>query len=212
MIRPVLCLFACAVVLPAANPASPLFNAAVERPDWTATRGLAKPDASQLHDGKKSLRVEPGTSPDARVQSAPIPLTIGKTYEVTGWVRTEDLTVQDSSRSPIASGATLSMASMPFDVHSASVGGTAEWTRLSLRFVAGRSQDQILLTAGNGGAFRGKAWFEGVSLDEASPADSWPARDAVRTFGPAYWYPAAGWIYLHIEGKPYDRGYPCTAF
>ena len=28
-----------------------------------------------------------------------------------------------------------------------------------------------------------------------------------QTFGPAYRYPAAGWIYLHIEGKPYERGY-----
>ena len=54
---------------------------------------------------------------------------------------------------------------------------------------------------------QGKAWFEGVSIDDASAADSWPARAAVRTFGPAYRYPAAGWIYLHIEGKPYERGY-----
>ena len=56
-------------------------------------------------------------------------------------------------------------------------------------------------------SFRGKAWFEGVALDEVSSNDVWPARDAVRTFGPAYRYPAAGWIYLHIEGKPYERGY-----
>ena len=55
--------------------------------------------------------------------------------------------------------------------------------------------------------FKGKAWFEGVCLDEASSADAWPAREAVQTFGPAYRYPAAGWIYLHIEGKPYERGY-----
>ena len=39
------------------------------------------------------------------------------------------------------------------------------------------------------------------------PAIAWPAREAVRTFGPAYRYPAAGWIYLHIEGGPYERGY-----
>ena len=32
-------------------------------------------------------------------------------------------------------------------------------------------------------------------------------RDAVRMFGPAYRYPKAGWIYLHIEGQPYERGY-----
>jgi hypothetical protein len=175
---------------------------------WTAVRGSAIQDSSVLHESKKSLRVEPSAgSPDAAVSSAPVNLTIGKTYELTGWVRTEDLTVRDLDRSPIASGAALTMASMPYDVHSESLGGTREWTRLSLRFVATRSTDQILLTAGSGGTFKGKAWFEGVSLDEASPADSWPARDAVKTFGPAYRYPAAGWIYLHIEGKPYDRGY-----
>ena len=207
MTRFVFCLSTLLAAMPGADAATPLFSAAVERPEWTAVRGQAKPDTSQLHDGKKSLRVEAGTSTDARVQSAPVALTIGKTYELTGWARTEDLTVQDLDRTPIASGATISMASMPFDVHATSVGGTADWTRVSLRFVASRTQDQILLTAGSGGAFRGKAWFEGVSLDEASSADSWPARDAVQTFGPAYRYPEAGWIYLHIEGKPYERGY-----
>jgi hypothetical protein len=29
---------------------------------------------------------------------------------------------------------------------------------------------------------------------------------SVRRHGPAYRYPQAGWIVLHIEGKPYDRG------
>jgi hypothetical protein len=122
-------------------------------------------------------------------------------------VKAEDLTVRDLARSPIPSGAALTMASMPFDVHSPSLAGTRGWTRLTLRFVATRATDEILMTAGSGGAFKGKAWFEGVSLDEASPAGSWPARDAIQTFGPAYRYPAAGWIYLHIEGKPYERGY-----
>jgi hypothetical protein len=100
------------------------------------------------------------------------------------------------------------MASMPFDVHSAALGGTQPWTRLSLRFVASRAQDQVLFTVADGGTFPGgKAWVEGVSLDEVSSNDEWPTRDAVQTFGPAYRYPAAGWIYLHIEGKPYERGY-----
>ncbi|MBZ5583119.1 MAG: hypothetical protein LAQ30_13130, partial [Acidobacteriia bacterium] len=107
----------------------------------------------------------------------------------------------------IASGAALTMASMPFDVHSASAGGTRDWTRLTLRFIATRAQDAILITAGSGGALGGKAWFEGVGLDEASSREEWPAREAVQTFGPAYRYPARGWIYLHIQGKPYERGY-----
>jgi hypothetical protein len=192
------------VTIPAATP---LFESHADS-SWTPVRGAAILDSSVRHNGNKSLRLEAAApNPDASAASPSVPLTIGRTYELAGWVRTENLEVKDLDRSPIASGAALTMESMPFDVHSASLGGTHEWTRLSLRFVATRTEDRILLGAGNGGALKGKAWFEGVSIDEVSTADSWPARDAVRTFGPAYRYPAAGWIYLHIEGKPYDRGY-----
>ena len=192
-----------------AQAATPLYHGSFEKPDhgWTVVRGSGSPDTAVLRGSNRSLRVEPGTSPDACVRSAPLPLTIGKRYELSGWVRTEGVTVRDLDRSPIASGAALTMASMPFDVHSTALGGTQPWTRVSLRFVASRAQDQILLTVGNGGAFQGKAWFEGVSLDEISSQDEWPVREAVKTFGPAYRYPAAGWIYLHIEGQPYERGY-----
>ncbi len=41
-----------------------------------------------------------------------------------------------------------------------------------------------------------------------------PARDghsldlaSVERYGPAYRYPQAGWIVLHVEGQPYERGY-----
>ncbi len=34
-----------------------------------------------------------------------------------------------------------------------------------------------------------------------------PDAAAVQRFGPAYRYPQAGWIVLHIEGEPYERGY-----
>jgi len=194
----------------AAHAAVPLFQASFDAPNngWTVVRGSAAPDAAVLYNRGKSLRIEPSASAsDAYVRSAPLSLTIGKRYEVSGWVRTENLDVRDLDRSPIAVGAALSMASMPFDVHSASVAGTRQWTRLALRFVASRARDEIVLAVADGGSFHGKAWFAGVSLDEVSSADAWPAREAVQTFGPAYRYPAAGWIYLHIEGKPYDRGY-----
>jgi hypothetical protein len=190
------------------NAGTPLFRPTLERgaTGWTAERGMLAVDASVAHESAKSLRVEPGSSPDACIRSAPVSLRIGRSYELSGWVRTEDMQVRDLDRSPIAIGATLTMASMPFDVHSAALGGTRQWTRLALRFVASRMEDRILLTVGNGGAFTGKAWFSGVTLDEASAADTPPA-DTVRTFGPAYRYPSAGWIYLHIEGQPYERGY-----
>ncbi len=34
-----------------------------------------------------------------------------------------------------------------------------------------------------------------------------PDPNAVRRHGPGYRYPQAGWVVLHIEGKPYDRGF-----
>jgi Phospholipase B len=176
--------------------------------DWTVIHGTATPDSRVLHGEHTSLRVErDAVSQDACVRLAPVTLTLGKRYELSGWVRTEALQVRDLDRSPIASGAALTMASMPFDVHSESVGGTQPWTHLTLRFIASRAQDEILLTVGNGGTFSGKAWFEGIRLDAISSDNEWPVREAVETFGPAYRYPAAGWIYLHIEGKPYERGY-----
>lgn len=200
----------CLLAAVAAQAATTVYEASFDQPNhgWTTVHGATSADASIHHGTGKSLRVEPGgPSPDGLVRSAPVSLTIGKRYELSGWVRTEAISVRDLDRSPIATGATLSMASMPFDVHSASLGGTTAWTRLSLRFVASRASDNIVLTVGNGGGFRGKAWFDGVSLDEVGSADDWPTREAVQTFGPAYRYPAAGWIYLHIEGKPYERGY-----
>jgi len=204
--RRVVCFLFAALTVQAAAVFSSSFESSTS--NWTTVRGSSAADSSVTHANNKSLRLEAGNaSADACVRSAPISLTLGKRYELSGWVRTESLTVSDADRSPIASGAALTMASMPFDVHSAAVGGTHGWTRLSLRFVASRAQDSILLTAGSGGKLGGKAWFEGVSLDEISSRDEWPAREAVQTFGPAYRYPAAGWIYLHIEGKPYERGY-----
>jgi hypothetical protein len=203
MIRLVLCLCGALCL----QGATPLFEDQ-STAAWTLLHGSLISDDSVRHNNHASLRVEatPANS-DASARSAAIHLTIGKTYEISGWVRTQDLTVKDLGRSPVASGAALTMESMPFDVHSPSTGGTHDWMRLSLRFVATRSEDHILITAGSGGALQGKAWFEGVTLDEVSPAESWPSPAAVRTFGPAYRYPAAGWIYLRIEGKPYDRGY-----
>ena len=34
-----------------------------------------------------------------------------------------------------------------------------------------------------------------------------PQKATLRTFGPGYRYPRGGWLYVHIEGAPYERGY-----
>jgi len=206
--------FLLALALAASLRAGTLFRASFDSPSpaWTVVHGTGVTDPTVTHAGQMSMRVEPGaTGRDARVESAPIPLTIGATYELTGWIRTDHLRVRDLDRSPIATGAALSMASVPFDNHSESLGGTRDWTRVHLRFTATRAHDSIVLTVAYGGAFEGKAWFSGVSIDQVDPTasspDRWPVAAAVTRYGPAYRYPVEGWIYLHIEGQPYERGY-----
>src|SRR5258708_4361271 len=45
-------------------------------------------------------------------------------------------------------------------------------------------------------------------VQAATPTQDYqPDPKAVERYGPAYRYPQAGWIVLHIEGKPYERGY-----
>ncbi len=196
--------------LHAARPGTGTFHASFNGsgPAWTVVHGTGVTDPAVTHEGQMSMRLESGNANrDARVQSAPIALAIGKAYELTGWIRTDKLAVRDLGRSPIATGAALSMASLPFDVQTESLAGTRDWTQVHLRFTATRAQDSIVLTVAYGGTFAGKAWFSGVSVDEAPGAEPWPAPAAVTRYGPAYRYPVGGWIYLHVEGQPYERGY-----
>lgn len=188
----------------AAAPARP---AQLAFPDgWTAARGSAVTDRAVSRAGKASLRIESNGS-DAFVLSPPVSLTIGKRYEITAWVRTERLEITDTDRTPVAIGAAISMESAPFDVHSQSVGGTRGWTQVKLRFTATRASDRVALSAGLGGQMAGRVWFDSPTIDETSSEPEWPARAAVESYGPAYRYPVGGWIYLHIEGRPYERGY-----
>jgi hypothetical protein len=45
-----------------------------------------------------------------------------------------------------------------------------------------------------------------VVADEKRAEDFQPDPQGVQRYGPAYRYWQAGWIVLHIEGKPYERG------
>jgi hypothetical protein len=200
----VLAFFTCFPALPRT-----LYNSSADSSfrSWDPLRGKASRDETVARENHPSLRVESNNGSDAYVVSEPLQLVIGKRYALSGWIKTDSLRVSDSGRTPIAVGAALSMASMPWDMHSASVGATRDWTRVQLEFTATRERDNIVLNVAKTGSFQGTAWFQGVSLDDASAKSGLPKLASVRTLGPAYRYPSGGWIYLHIEGKPYDRGY-----
>ncbi|MBI3411979.1 MAG: hypothetical protein HY040_26920 [Planctomycetes bacterium] len=46
-----------------------------------------------------------------------------------------------------------------------------------------------------------------AKADGPPSAEFKPDPASVQRYGPAYRYPQAGWIVLHIEGEPYERGY-----
>ena len=46
-----------------------------------------------------------------------------------------------------------------------------------------------------------------TNLHAAPPRTYTPDPASVQWCGPAYRYPQQGWIVVHIEGKPYERGY-----
>src|ERR1019366_7879749 len=78
----------------AAHAATTVYQASVDQ--LTVVHGTVAADSAIHHTAPKSLRVEPGGQyPDALVRSAPVALTIGKRYELSAWVRTENLTVRD---------------------------------------------------------------------------------------------------------------------
>lgn len=176
--------------------------------DWKPLHATAVADSAVLHQGKASLRVEPGSSPsEALVRGRALNLTVGKRYRVEGWLRTQTLSIGDGNRTTVPTGLALSMASIPWDVQTNSIAGTRDWTRVSLDFTATRSNDAPEIRIAPGASFRGKAWIEGVAVEEIMTPPAWPSKVAVRSFGPAYRYPRGGWIYLHTEGQPFERGF-----
>jgi hypothetical protein len=46
-----------------------------------------------------------------------------------------------------------------------------------------------------------------AQAEETTPSVFRPDPASVQRYGPAYRFPQAGWIVLHIEGEPYERGY-----
>src|SRR5437868_120307 len=43
--------------------------------------------------------------------------------------------------------------------------------------------------------------------ENSTTSDFKPDPLSVERYGPAYRYPQSGWVVLHIEGEPYERGY-----
>lgn len=164
-------------------------------------------DTAVARVGAGSLRVACAQACEATVASLPLRLEVGRPYRLRGVIRTAGAVSDPLSRYPTAVPATLSMASFPFTSHTPAVGADADWTAVETVFIATRGEDRVQLHLGRNGTATGTAWFDDVALEEVTDIAALVAPETVRWRGEGFRYDDRGWIVLHVEGKPYARGF-----
>lgn len=176
---------------------------AVER-STNAARVIPLTDG--VHSGVGAVRLEVGDEGRATVESDPVELEVGKLYRLSGWIRSFGAVSDPITKYPTAVPACLTMASFPFTNHSPAVGGDADWTRVETLFIATSASDRIRLHLGYNGTARGAALFDDIRVEAVDDITEYIPPDTVRWSGPGFRYDDKGWIFVHIEGEPYERG------
>jgi len=159
------------------------------------------------HSGRSSVRLSNAEPDSLTVVSDPVALQVGRLYRLSGWIKTEKAFADPTSRYPTAVSATLTMASFPFTNHAPVVGGTRDWTKVEVLFFATQKEDRVRLHLGLNGKASGEAYFDDLSIQEVTDIAEYIPPDTVKWFGPAFRYTDKGWTFVHIEGKPYQRGF-----
>lgn len=183
--------------------------------DWTIGATAITPgegiqiasDIEQPHAGNRSLLISHDRPRQSTVVSGPLALKIGRLYRLSGWLRTQSAETDPIDRYPTPVAACLTMESFPFTNHSPSLGETAPWQKIETLFIATQSNDRVRLHLGFNGKAKGKAWFDDIRVEEVEDISAYIPMETVKWFGPAFRYTDKGWIFVHIEGKPYQRGY-----
>jgi len=164
-------------------------------------------DTEQPYSGNRSLLISHDRPRQSVVVSGPLTLKVGRLYRLSGRLRTQSAQTDPIDRYPTPVAACLTMESFPFTNHSPSLGGAAAWQKVETLFIASRSGDRVRLHLGYNGNAIGKAWFDDIRVEEVDDISAYIPMETVKWFGPAFRYTDKGWIFIHIEGKPYQRGY-----
>jgi len=178
------------------------------QPTGWAVTGQGRVAASpELHsEGSRSLLIaNPEGGAQTTVQSSSVKLQVGQLYRVSAWVRTRGVQADPQARYPTAIGACLSMKSFPFTQCSPAPGGETG-SRVSALFFATQGTDAVQLHLGRNGKATGSAWFDDVRLEPVDDITAYVPLESVRWSGKGFRYDDGGWIYVHIEGEPYERG------
>ena len=174
-------------------------------PDGGAAR--ASVDAGTKRSGAGSLRLSNAVPASTMAVGPPVRLEVGKVYRLSGWIRTRAAFSDPVGRYPTPVPAALTMASFPFTNHSPAVGATRDWTRVETLFVATAAEDRIRAHLGLNGTATGDAWFDDLELSEVADVTEMIPLETVRWSGPGFRYDEKGWIFVHVEGEPYPRGF-----
>jgi len=134
-------------------------------------------------------------------------LKVGELYRLSAKIKTKNAITNTIDRYPTSIAACLTMQSFPFTNHSPAVGNNTDWKNISVEFIATSKEDKIRIHLGYNGKAMGKAWFKDINLKKVSDISSYIPLETVKWFDKGYRYDDKGWIFVHIEGKPYARGY-----
>ena len=202
-------LLAVLILQPTSASGQQIPNSGFEQPGgWVRTIGSTPSFVQEVrHSGTSSLLIENTGMISSTTESAPLQLSVGKLYRLSVWIKTDRAFSDPGTRYPTGVPATVTMASFPFTNHAPSVGGTKEWQQVSMLFFATQKEDRVQLHLGYNGGATGKAWFDDVTVEEVTDITQYIPMETVRWFGPAFRYTDNGWIFVHIEGDAYQRGY-----
>lgn len=193
--------------VPVPNPDFDRLSAGSLPVDWQIETGGGDSSPVQVGLDQGALLIDNRDFKSVTVVSAPVSLQVGRLYRLSCSIKTEGVESDPLDRYPTSAAACLTMASFPFTNHSPTVGGDTDFKEVSVLFLATGPTDRVRLHLGLNGKARGKAWFDRVRLEEVSDITAYIPMETVRWFGPAFRYEDRGWIFVHIEGRPYDRGY-----
>ncbi|MCG6949838.1 MAG: C45 family autoproteolytic acyltransferase/hydrolase [Acidobacteria bacterium] len=164
-------------------------------------------ESDVAHGGVGSANLTVRGHGTVTAESDPVALDVGELYRLSGWIRTQGVVSDPMSKYPTAVPACLTMEALPFTMHSPAVGGDSDWRHVELLFIATAKEDRIRLHLGYNGTARGTAWFDDLRLEKVEDIAEFIPPETVRWSGPGFRYDDQGWIFVHIEGEPYDRGY-----
>jgi hypothetical protein len=164
-------------------------------------------EGDEARDGVGSAKLTVRGHGTVTAQSDLVSLEVGELYRLSGWIRTEGVVSDPMSKYPTAVPACLTMEGLPFTMHSPAVGGDSDWFKVDLLFLATTASDRIRLHLGYNGTARGTAWFDDLRLEKVEDISEMIPAETVRWSGPGFRYDDQGWIFVHIEGEPYERGY-----